>query len=321
MDDVESIVDILDPGSAGKPDLVLTGIVPSPDNPEVGEMVSVEVEVANQGRRRSKAVPIALMVWDNIVATAEIPPLSRGEAKSITFSDELALPVGISVLKAVVDPGSDPELGQPKGVLGTTVVVGEPSVLRSYSWDYGTNSFSVDLRIPSADFTALPQNRPVGSYEEYLEYIEPDDRMVRALAEILEFYSKAGAFTDNDRVSFALRFVQEMPYTSDHETRGDNFPRFPVETIAEGGGDCEDTCALFASIVGNDETFNYGTSLIIVNEDHMAVGVTGSEGVGGVYFELLGKRYYYCETTGKGYAIGELPDVYEGADFRLIEIA
>jgi hypothetical protein len=73
--------------------------------------------------------------------------------------------------------------------------------------------------------------------------------------------------------------------------------------------------------MANDDHFNYGVALIII-DDHMAVGIAGEEGIGGTYFEVGDRRYYYCESTGKGYAIGEVPDMYIGGELKdLIEVA
>ena len=48
-----------------------------------------------------------------------------------------------------------------------------------------------------------------------------------------------------DRVDFVLSFVQSLPYTLDDVTTGfDEFRRYAVETLIEGGGDCEDTTIL-----------------------------------------------------------------------------
>ena len=80
---------------------------------------------------------------------------------------------------------------------------------------------------------------------------------------------------------------------------------------------------LFASVITNPDFFNYGTALIII-EDHMGVGVSGNEGVGGTYFEVPTSphKFYYCETTGRGYAIGDMPEEYQGGSIKeLIEIS
>jgi hypothetical protein len=206
--------------------------------------------------------------------------------------------------------------------MATTIVVGEPSNTSEFLWNYGGLEWDLALRIPARDIQVLDQERSIYLYDDYLEYIKPDDRTVSALADALSFYTDHMEYQSYDEVSFVLAFVQELPYTSDLEYMGRNFPRYPIETLVDGTGDCEDSSALFASVISNSEFFNYGAALIII-DDHMGVGVSGNEGVGGVYFQVPSSpmRYYFCETTGRGYAIGEMPEDYEGAEIQeLIQI-
>lgn len=53
----------------------------------------------------------------------------------------------------------------------------------------------------------------------------------------------------------------------------------------------------------------YGVVLIML-PNHCAVGVNGGENIYGVYYEYEGSKYYYIETTGEGWEIGQLPDEY-----------
>jgi hypothetical protein len=50
---------------------------------------------------------------------------------------------------------------------------------------------------------------------------------------------------------------------------------------------------------------------------HMAVGVKGGEGIYGTYWNYEGSKYYYLETTGDGWDIGEIPPEYEGLDAEI----
>lgn len=52
----------------------------------------------------------------------------------------------------------------------------------------------------------------------------------------------------------------------------------------------------------------------------MAVGVLGSDTLPGTYYELDGKRYYYCKTTGDGWEIGDCPDEYMNESAQLIKL-
>jgi len=323
MDDIESMINILDQNHPGSFDLEILGITLAPENPGAGEMVEVSVTIANRGRKRSKDVPLCLTIGNQEVSRSTVPPINGGNQLVIALENRLALPSGITTLKLDIGTGEDSDdAKRHNDILATTIVVGEPSNTSQFSWSYGGLEWYLTLRSPAGDIRVLDQERPIYSYDDYLEFIKPGDRTVSALADALSFYTDHMEYQSYDEVSFILAFVQELPYTSDLEYMGRNFPRYPIETLIDGTGDCEDSSALFASVVSNSEFFNYGAALIII-DDHMGVGVSGNEGVGGVYFQVQtsSRRYYYCETTGRGYAIGDMPEDYQGAEIQeLIEI-
>ncbi len=47
--------------------------------------------------------------------------------------------------------------------------------------------------------------------------------------------------------------------------------------------------------------------------NHLAVGVLGGDGVYGTYWNYNDGHYFYCETTGDGWTIGQLPSAYSTA--------
>ena len=109
-------------------------------------------------------------------------------------------------------------------------------------------------------------------------------------------------WSKQDRVDFVLSFVQSLPYTLDDVTTGyDEFRRYAIETLIEGGGDCEDTTILVAAILrGLGEK-----TVLIFTPGHIALGVSGNyTGTSATY---NGTKYYYCETTGTGWTVGTLP--------------
>ena len=91
---------------------------------------------------------------------------------------------------------------------------------------------------------------------------------------------------DDEYVELMAAYVQSMTYES---PEGEQTPRFPVETIVEGKGDCDDTSILLAGLL---EREGYDTVLLYFEEEnHMAVGVRGP----GAGFMATG--YEYIETT------------------------
>ena len=105
-----------------------------------------------------------------------------------------------------------------------------------------------------------------------------------------------------DRINFVLSFVQSLPYTLDTVSTGyDEFRRYAIETLIDGGGDCEDTTILVAAILrGLGEK-----TVLICTPGHIAIGVSGN--FSGASVPYNGTEYYYCETTGTGWTVGDLP--------------
>ena len=120
--------------------------------------------------------------------------------------------------------------------------------------------------------------------------------------EFQDVFKRHREWSKQDRVDFVLSFVQSLPYTLDDVTTGyDEFRRYAIETLIEGGGDCEDTTILVAAILrGLGEK-----TALIFTPGHIALGVSGD--FTGASVTHNGTTYYYCETTGTGWTVGDLP--------------
>jgi hypothetical protein len=183
----------------------------------------------------------------------------------------------------------------------------------TYTWSY-KGDWTWKLDIPQAlydEYKAVPlATREKNGIEGYGFLVTTHDNYIQSLTDKLTRISNEQGFSEYEKVSFTLAFVQSLEYTSDDVTTGnDEYPRFPVETLVDDGGDCEDTSILFATIV---KQMGYG-AVFINPEGHYAVGVLGEDSLDGYYWNYpkgTDNRYYYCETTGEGFEIGELPDEY-----------
>ncbi|MCC7565133.1 MAG: hypothetical protein KO206_02480 [Methanomicrobiaceae archaeon] len=102
---------------------------------------------------------------------------------------------------------------------------------------------------------------------------------------------RAEASLDGDRyLELCTVFVQSIPYEDDAPHVA---PKFPIETFADGGGDCDDKSLLLAALLARE---GYNASLLFFEgEQHMAVGVQ-CDGPG---FRDAG--YAYIETTNVTY--------------------
>ncbi len=155
-------------------------------------------------------------------------------------------------------------------------------------------------------------------YGDYVTIAHENGNAV-TLARALETLAARNGFAGKRaRTNFVVDFVQSMPYTDDDVTSGfDEYPRFPTETLVEGGGDCEDTSILLVSML---EAAPFGYDAVMIGPPgHMGVGIHG-EDLSGAYWEHGGRRYYYVETTGSGWRIGDLPDPYRGTEARIWQV-
>ena len=127
---------------------------------------------------------------------------------------------------------------------------------------------------------------------------------------------------DAGYAEFVLAFVQTcFGYTYDSVLYGQQeYYAFPLETIHNGGGDCEDTSILCAALY---EAAGYDAGVFIIPGHAIAAvaldGFTPAETsvttVSVFSFEMNGKTYYGCETTldYNTYGIGWI-----GSDYAIV---
>jgi hypothetical protein len=137
---------------------------------------------------------------------------------------------------------------------------------------------------------------------------------------ILNDEAKANGITGGrEKVEFLIDFVQNLPYIPDDVSTGyDDYSKRLTETLVDGGGDCEDSSIMLASLLSS-EPFGYGTALLLPPK-HAAIGVKGGNDISGYYYEYEGTRYYYIESTGRGWNVGEIPDEYRGKEATILPI-
>ena len=183
---------------------------------------------------------------------------------------------------------------------------------REFSWDYGGNHWIWNLSIPVAlynAYKAVPdsvrtQNGPAG----YDMMVTTKDSYMQTLTEKLNETANQLGYGPVDKVNFVLAFVQSISYSSDLNSTGyEEYPRFPIEVLVDQTGDCDCKADLFATL-----TLSLGYGAVFINPpDHLAVGVLG-DNLQGTYWTYQNQTYYYAETTGVGFKLGDLPDEFKG---------
>ncbi|MFC2100070.1 hypothetical protein ACFLSF_04495, partial [Candidatus Bipolaricaulota bacterium] len=164
----------------------------------------------------------------------------------------------------------------------------------------------LEMEIPTdllAHYRSQPRDSwPFRDYDEYV--LDPlDDVLMAAIAaglDLADYYAT---------VENALFFVQQcIGYQLDPGPF--EYPRYPIETLVDRAGDCEDTAILYASLI---RTLGHGALLVAVDTagtgtpNHMAVLVpvdaayvdsfpAGTRS----FWEIGGSLYAFAETAVEG---------------------
>ena len=141
---------------------------------------------------------------------------------------------------------------------------------------------------------------------DYINYI--DDKNNRALlksfADGLKQVYEENGYDRSQALLEAINFVQLIPYKYDIDSKGQqDYPKYPIETLYEYNGDCEDASILLVGIL---REMGYDTCFIWF-DNHIGVGISGAERIGKTYFDVNGKKYFYVEATGQGWNLGDYP--------------
>lgn len=200
-----------------------------------------------------------------------------------------------------------PQLSQ-KRILNNDQMLG-----RRFIWNFGDQSYTLLLGLSVEAYNLYSNlDRTHTSWGQMVvEGTSLGTRIGRSMAEI----AKRNNWDRQKLANFVLSMVQSLPYTADDVATGyDEFKMYPFETLVAGGGDCEDTVMLAASILG---TLDY--DLLLLNpKGHLALGVAGD--FKGSYYTHDNQHYFYSETTGQGWRIGQLPDQLKSVSVVLHEI-
>ena len=101
-------------------------------------------------------------------------------------------------------------------------------------------------------------------YNDYMNFITIEEEAIVDIAYMLKDISEQNKFDEVNEINFIMSFVQALKYTEDNVSAGvGEYPKFPIETLVDQSGDCEDSAALLISIL---EVLNYEAALILIPE-------------------------------------------------------
>jgi hypothetical protein len=190
---------------------------------------------------------------------------------------------------------------------------------RLFTWEYAGKTWKWEMQI-SEGLYVYYRGLPRPQTQNYSVYVthKLDDAVTDFMASELIRVAQGEGLNKLQTAELTAAFVQSLPYMLDSATKGiEEYPRYPVETLVDNGGDCDDKSNLLAALL---DRMGYKVVMIIFPGKHGAIGIANLEGAKGNSFKYSGTDYYYIETTDSGWEIGQMPDQYKGLDAIFFEI-
>jgi hypothetical protein len=192
-------------------------------------------------------------------------------------------------------------------------------ISREYRWSYDSRPWTLTLQIPK-DLYLYYRGMERAQTQDYSVYVTHpmDDDFVQSLADRLTSEALKRGFDAQEKAGFAASFVQSLRYMEEDE----EYPRYPVEMLVDGGGDCEDSSILAAAVLqamGYDVVLLNFSAVAPDGAGHMAVGVALPPVAGGYSYEFEGDDYYYLETTTQS-EVGDIPTEYKTRTPTILEV-
>jgi hypothetical protein len=190
---------------------------------------------------------------------------------------------------------------------------GNEVIEKSFEWTYWRfedRTWTWSASIPTELYERY-RTMPRPQTTDYVIYAadEGDEAIIADLARTLSAQADELGLEPYEKVHFIAAFVQQLAFTLDVDTTGfDDYARYPIETLVDEGGDCEDTAILLGKIMS---ALDYDVVLVRFPA-HIALGVLEDNKFSGTYFPYNGKKYFYLETTGEAGRLGIVPPEYKG---------
>ncbi len=237
----------------------------------------------------------------------------RGLSVFLATAILLLAPAGCSTAPTTPPAPAGEVIKPPTAAVTQQAPGGTEFIEKSFGWSYWRFpdiTWKWSAQIPTSLYEHY-KSKPRPRTKAYSVYAtdEHDREIIDDLSHTLADQAETLGLDEYETIHFIATFVQCLAYTTDEETTGfDDYARYPIETLVEDGGDCEDTAILLGKIM---VALDYDVVLVRLPA-HIALGVLEGDKFCGTYYPYRDNHYFYLETTGEAGRIGMVPEEYEG---------
>jgi len=188
---------------------------------------------------------------------------------------------------------------------------------KTYQWYTQGRSQSITLHIPESLYSYYKSQSHATNVTSLKKFTlsEEDKIYLHDLIGKLKETSGNKYYAGRNDYQNVVAFVQGIPYelhkdpaTGQTTTPANDYWKYPIETLAEGNGDCIDDAILAGALL---KEMNYDVAIVLLPQlegtsaGHAVVGIA-CDNCNGYYYPLDGKRYYYLDLTASGLSLGAM---------------
>ena len=223
-------------------------------------------------------------------------------------ADEVRKTVGY-IARDLVTPSSDivivyPTLSNFSNLTTFSVSNTDEIYSSEYVWSYDGQVLSYKIDIPREMYEYYSdKSHDRRDYEQYA-VSDYDREIIQKIAKSFAEHGQKNNYSDEQIALNVIAFSKTISYQSDLSTTGlDEYPRYPVETLIDGG-DCEDLSILATAVL-----YELGQETILVRlENHMGIGIKDNGNFSGVSYLYNDTVYYYAGLTDGEPKVGIISD-------------
>lgn len=183
--------------------------------------------------------------------------------------------------------------------------------MSTFKWDHDGTVHSINVSIPQI-LARRFESRDRYSSLDYSVYIlsQSDKHVIQNILDYFRTIRRRNHLSSVDFVNLVASFGQKLTYIPEEI----EYPKYPVETLVDGGGDCEDKAILISKLL---HQMGYNTALFFLPK-HCALGVE-MRNITGSHVIYEGCKYFFLEPS-PNWKVGQIPDKYKGENIEVFKV-
>lgn len=180
---------------------------------------------------------------------------------------------------------------------------------KNISWNHQGVTYAFELQIRPLQYQKYKEIQRLSHPYWVMEYVLNGTcgEIEEVALKLMQFGKPAISFHE---VEFVLSFIYEtIKYVDDDENRRvktneqNEYPKYPLESLAEESADFKDSAILAAAILA---VMGYNVAIFYIPE-HTGIGIAGVDDMPGSLVKYNNTDYCFCQETESGWEIGVMP--------------